>query len=61
MTNLNTIRNILIGIKSEHDLSPDEERAVNSTTFILGMLETMMVSVEAEVKDFDYLIQKENK
>ena len=55
MIDLNTIRNILIGIKSEHNLNSEEKKAISSATFILGMLETMMVSVETEVKDFDYL------
>jgi len=55
MINFYNIRTALIGIKTSNDLTSEEKKAISSATFILGMLETMMVSVETEVKDFDYL------
>ena len=55
MINLSTIRATLTGMKTEHNLNSEEKKAISCATFILGMLETMMVSVETEVKDFDYL------
>ena len=55
MINLSTIRATLTDMKTEHNLNSEEKKAISCATFILGMLETMMVSVETEAKDFDYL------
>ena len=61
MINMDTVKSLIIGLKTEYALTKNEKDAINFAVMVLGLYEDMEASVEAEAKDFEYRFKRRSQ